>query len=85
MAEAAGVFYAIETLVEGAVAAAKGIYDPTLPLRVNLVQVKDVPLRLHSHTVSLVKGRAYTFGGISRSKDGSEVGLTHCLWWREVP
>lgn len=73
MAEAAGVFYAIETLVEGAVAAAKGIYDPTLPLRVNLVPVKDVPLSLHSHTISLVRGRAYAFGGVAKSKDGSDV------------
>ncbi|PSK42270.1 hypothetical protein B9Z65_4184 [Elsinoe australis] len=72
MAEAAGAFYAVETFVEGAVAAVKGIYDPTLPLKTDLVPVKDVDLPRYAHTVSLVKGRAYVFGGIT-SKDGTEA------------
>lgn len=72
MAEAAGAFYAVETFVEGAVAAVKGIYDPTLPLKTDLVPVKDIDLPRYAHTVSLVKGRAYVFGGIT-SKDGTEV------------
>ncbi|KAF2157566.1 hypothetical protein K461DRAFT_289870 [Myriangium duriaei CBS 260.36] len=73
MAEAAGVFYAAETLVEGAVAAIKGIYDPTLPLKVNITPVKDISLPRHSHTVSIVKGRAYIFGGVTTDTNGSEA------------
>ncbi|GAM91468.1 hypothetical protein ANO11243_095190 [Dothideomycetidae sp. 11243] len=73
MAETAGIFYAAETLVEGAVAAAKGIYDPTLPLKVTLTPVKDVSLPRHSHTVSMVKGRAYIFGGITTGANGAET------------
>ncbi|KAG8631499.1 hypothetical protein KVT40_000639 [Elsinoe batatas] len=74
MAEAAGAFYAVETFVEGAIAVAKGVYDPTLPLRVDLLQVKDIDLPRYNHTVSLVKGRAYVFGGITK-KEGSEEEL----------
>lgn len=76
MAEAAGAFYAVETFVEGAVAAVKGIYDPTLPLKTDLVPVKDVDLPRYAHTVSLVKGRAYVYGGVT-SKDGTEVCSKH--------
>ncbi|KAF2225530.1 hypothetical protein BDZ85DRAFT_212856, partial [Elsinoe ampelina] len=72
MAEAAGAFYAVETFVEGAIAAAKGVYDPTLPLRVDLLPVKDIDLPRYNHTVSLVKGRAYVFGGITKKDGGKE-------------
>ena len=73
MAEAASAFYAVETMIEGAVAAAKGIYDPTLPIRANLVPVNDVQLQRSHHTVSVVKGRAYIFGGRVTDKLGQEV------------
>jgi len=73
MGEAFGALYAVETLIEGTVAAAKGIYDPTLPLRAKIVPVSDITLPRSYHSVSIVKGRAYVFGGLVNDKDGSEV------------
>ncbi|KAI5197379.1 galactose oxidase [Aureobasidium subglaciale] len=63
MAEAAGVLYAVEHLVEGGLALAKGIYDPTLPLKATIRPIEDVNLPRVYHSVSEVKGRAYVFGG----------------------
>ncbi|KAK6001836.1 hypothetical protein QM012_002326 [Aureobasidium pullulans] len=63
MAEAAGVLYAIEHLVEGGLALAKGIYDPTLPLKATIQSITDVDLPRVHHSISEVKGRAYIFGG----------------------
>ncbi|KAI5197839.1 hypothetical protein AUEXF2481DRAFT_27684 [Aureobasidium subglaciale EXF-2481] len=63
MAEAAGVLYAVEHLVEGGLALAKGIYDPTLPLKATTRPINDVKLPRVYHSVSEVKGRAYVFGG----------------------
>lgn len=72
MAEAvAGIFYAVETAVEGAVVAAKGIYDPTLPLRATLKPLTSVDIPLAYHTISVIKGRAYLFGGKTLGKDGN--------------
>lgn len=73
MAEAAGAFYAVETLLEGAVAAVKGIYDPTLPLKATLTPVNDVSIPRRSHSVSMVRGRAYIFGGVTTDDNGIEV------------
>ncbi|KAH0362807.1 galactose oxidase, partial [Aureobasidium melanogenum] len=63
MAEAAGVLYAVEHLVEGGLALAKGIYDPTLPLKATIRPITDVNLPRVHHGISEVKGRAYVFGG----------------------
>ncbi|KAG9736530.1 hypothetical protein KCU73_g10223, partial [Aureobasidium melanogenum] len=63
MAEAAGVLYAVEHLVEGGLALAKGIYDPTLPLKATIRPITDVDLPRVHHSISEVKGRAYVFGG----------------------
>lgn len=76
MGEIAGALYGIETMIEGAFAAAKGIYDPTLPLKTTLVPIKDVNVARFHHTISVVKGRAYVFGGKVSSK-GSEVTTPH--------
>jgi hypothetical protein len=62
-AGAAGVLYAAENLLEGAVALVKGITHPTLPIKANLTRISSVPLPRSHHTVSVVKGRAYIFGG----------------------
>ncbi|KAF2268112.1 galactose oxidase [Lojkania enalia] len=59
----AGALYTAESLLEGAVAFAKGITHPTLPLKANLSRITDVPLPRSHHTLSVVKGRAYIFGG----------------------
>lgn len=73
MAAEGGILYGIETLVEGAVAAAKGIYDPTLPLKATLTPIDDVSLPRTHHSVAIVKGRAYLFGGKTSKDGGAEV------------
>ncbi|CAO2647715.1 Nn.00g086370.m01.CDS01 [Neocucurbitaria sp. VM-36] len=60
---AAGVLYAAENLLQAAAALVKGITHPTLPIRANLSRITSVPLPRSQHTVSVVKGRAYIFGG----------------------
>jgi hypothetical protein len=72
MAEAAGVLYAVEHVLEGGLALAKGIYDPTLPLKATIKPINDVDLPRVHHSVSEVKGRAYIFGG---KTDGDQVGF----------
>ncbi|KAF1837297.1 hypothetical protein BDW02DRAFT_628042 [Decorospora gaudefroyi] len=62
-AGAASVLYAAENLLEGAVALVKGITHPTLPIKATLTRISSVPLARQHHTVSVVKGRAYVFGG----------------------
>lgn len=60
---AAGALYAAENLLQGAAALVKGITHPTLPLKANLTRITGAPLPRSHHTVSVVKGRAYIFGG----------------------
>ncbi|KAF2687066.1 hypothetical protein K458DRAFT_185337 [Lentithecium fluviatile CBS 122367] len=59
----AGVFHAAENLFSGAAALVKGITNPTLPLTALLTHITSVPLPRTQHTISVVKGRAYIFGG----------------------
>ncbi|OCK83895.1 galactose oxidase [Lepidopterella palustris CBS 459.81] len=61
----AGAFHAAESLLEGAVAFAKGITHPTLPLRASFTHITSVPLPRRLHSLSVIKGRAYIFGGES--------------------
>ncbi|ORY17767.1 hypothetical protein BCR34DRAFT_7213 [Clohesyomyces aquaticus] len=61
----AGALYTAESLLEGAVAFAKGIAHPTLPLKASLTHIISVPVPRCHHTLSIVKGRAYIFGGES--------------------
>ena len=64
MAEAAaGVLYGMRTVVESAALVAKGIYDPTLPLKATLAPLTSVPVAKAYHSISVIKGRAYLFGG----------------------
>ncbi|MCJ1477190.1 hypothetical protein MMC13_005861 [Lambiella insularis] len=60
----AAAFYAAETAVEGSVAAAVSIARATMPLK---AKYQRVPTSNHllrsSHTMSIIKGRAYIFGG----------------------
>jgi hypothetical protein len=62
---AASVLYAAENILSGAAALVKGITHPTLPIKANLTRITSVPLPRSHHTVSVVKGRAYIFGGES--------------------
>ncbi|KAF2661240.1 galactose oxidase [Lophiostoma macrostomum CBS 122681] len=59
----AGAVYAAETLLEGAVALTKGITHPTLPIKAHLTHITSTPVPRSHHTISVVKGRAYIFGG----------------------
>jgi hypothetical protein len=59
----AGALYTAESLLGSAVALAKGITHPTLPLKANLSHITSVPVPRVHHTISIVKGRAYIFGG----------------------
>jgi len=61
----AGAILTAESLLEGAVAFAKGITHPTLPLRASFSHITSTPLPRAGHTLSVVKGRAYIFGGES--------------------
>lgn len=60
---AAGILYTAENLIQGAAALVKGITHPTLPIKANLSRITSVPLARSQHTISVVKGRAYIFGG----------------------
>ncbi|KAI7277049.1 hypothetical protein KC335_g3 [Hortaea werneckii] len=51
---------------------AKGVYDPTLPLKATLQPIKDVEVPQAYQTISVIKGRAYAFGGKTLSKSGGE-------------
>ncbi|CAA9966477.1 hypothetical protein CFE70_009995 [Pyrenophora teres f. teres 0-1] len=62
-AGAAGVLYAAENLLEGAAAFVKGITHPTQPIKANLTRISSVPLPRSHHTIAVVKGRVYIFGG----------------------
>jgi len=60
---AAGALYAAENLFSGAAALIKGITHPTLPLKANLTHIGSVSLPRSRHTLSVIKGRAYIWGG----------------------
>ncbi|KAH6616688.1 hypothetical protein C7974DRAFT_402260 [Boeremia exigua] len=59
----AGILYAAENVLQGAAALVKGITHPTLPIQANLTRITAVPLPRSQHSISIVKGRAYVFGG----------------------
>ncbi|KAF2771535.1 hypothetical protein EJ03DRAFT_30838 [Teratosphaeria nubilosa] len=62
------------TLIQGVGALIKGIYyDPTLPLKASMKCIEDVQVPRAWHTVSVVKGRAYIFGGKTQTANGGLV------------
>ncbi len=65
-----GAISSVDTIVEGAVALGKGILHPTLPIRVNLRRITSPSIPRTAHSLSVVKGRAYIFGGES---SGGEI------------
>lgn len=71
----AGALYAAETLLEGAVALARGIYYPTLPLKATFSAIKGASLPRSSHSISVVKGRAYIFGGETEAGQLADNGM----------
>jgi hypothetical protein len=74
MAEAAGVLYGVKNVLESAALLAKGVYDPTLPLRATLKTIPQVELSRAYHSLSVIKGRAYIFGGrTTGNEDGQQL------------
>lgn len=65
MAEVAAALYAIETAVEGAAIAGIAVGKATVPLHVKYQKVKspDPSLGRSGHTLSIIRNRAYIFGG----------------------
>ncbi|KAL1301845.1 hypothetical protein AAFC00_006030 [Neodothiora populina] len=65
--EATGIFHGVGSLIEGAAAAFKGIYHPSLPLTAKIRPINDLTVEGVQKawgTVSIVGGRAYLFGGV---------------------
>lgn len=56
MAEAAGVLYGVKNVLESAALLAKGVYDPTLPLRATLKTIPQV--ELPEHTTACLSSKA---------------------------
>ena len=66
----AAAVYAVETAVQGAVGAAIGIARSTTPLKATFKRIQtDKPLPRSSHSLSVIKGRAYIFGGEIRPRE----------------
>ncbi|KAL8721461.1 MAG: hypothetical protein Q9225_001873 [Loekoesia sp. 1 TL-2023] len=60
----AAAAYGVETAAEGAVGAAIAIAKPTMPLKATWRRlVTSKPLPRSSHSLSVIKGKAYIFGG----------------------
>ncbi|KAL8819048.1 MAG: hypothetical protein Q9223_002446, partial [Gallowayella weberi] len=60
----AAAAYGVETAAEGAVGAAISIAKPTMPLKAKWRRLTtSTPLPRSSHSLSVVKGKAYIFGG----------------------
>lgn len=61
---AAAAAYGVETAVEGAVGAGVAIAKPTMPLKATWRRlVTSKPLLRSSHSLAVIKGLAYVFGG----------------------
>ncbi|MCJ1367272.1 hypothetical protein MMC16_006404 [Acarospora aff. strigata] len=66
----AAAAYAVETAVEGVIGAAIGIAKSTVPLKATFHRIQtDKPLPRSSHSLSIIKGRAYIFGGEIRPRE----------------
>ncbi|KAL9602784.1 MAG: hypothetical protein Q9219_001627 [cf. Caloplaca sp. 3 TL-2023] len=66
---AAVAAYGVETAAEGAVGAAMAIAKPTMPLKAAWQRlVLPDPLPRSSHSLSIIKGKAYIFGGADQPR-----------------
>ena len=60
----AAAAYGVETIAEGAVGAAVAVAQPTMPIKARWTPIPtSESLPRSSHSFSIVKGRAYIFGG----------------------
>lgn len=58
-----GALSATDNIIQGAYLLGKGILHPTLPLRAYFTRLSSPSLPRAGHSISIVKGRAYIFGG----------------------
>ncbi len=66
----AATAYAAETAVEGAVGAAFAIAKATMPLKATWKRIPaNDPLPRSSHSLSVIKGKAYIFGGEEQPRE----------------
>lgn len=67
----AAAAYGVETAAEGAVGAAIAVAKPTLPLKASPWKKipSDTSIPRSSHSLSLIKGKAYIFGGEFRPRE----------------
>ena len=62
--------YAVETAVQGAAAAGFGLSKATMPLKAKWSHISlDKPLPRSSHSLSVIKGRAFIFGGEEKPRE----------------
>lgn len=62
--------YAVETAAEGAVGAGVALAKSTMPLKANWKRISTgTPLPRSSHSLSIVRGIAYIFGGEERPRE----------------
>ncbi|KAL8725262.1 MAG: hypothetical protein Q9166_007464 [cf. Caloplaca sp. 2 TL-2023] len=66
----AAAAYGVETAAEGAVGAAVAIAKPTMPLKATWRRLTtSSPLPRSSHSLSVIKGKAYVFGGEEKPRE----------------
>jgi hypothetical protein len=62
--------YGVETAVEGAVGGALIVARSTMPIKASWHRIKtNNPLPRSSHSLSIVKGKAYVFGGEIKARE----------------
>ncbi|KAL8671513.1 MAG: hypothetical protein Q9168_003982 [Polycauliona sp. 1 TL-2023] len=67
---AAVAAYGVETAAEGTIGAAVAIAKPTMPLKATWRRlVASKPLPRSSHSLSVIKGKAYVFGGEEKPRE----------------
>lgn len=66
----AGAAYGVETAVEGGVAAAVAVARATMPLKATWSRIRtDQLLPRSSHSLSVIKGKVYIFGGEEKPRE----------------
>ena len=74
----AAAAYGVETAAEGAIGASVAIAKPTMPLKASWRRVpSDTLLPRSSHSLSIIKGKAYIFGGEKKPREQSITTSTY--------
>ena len=66
----AAAAYGAETAVEGTIGAGVAVAKPTMPLKATWKRIPtDIHLPRSSHSLSIVRGKAYIFGGEVKARE----------------